>query len=71
LPHGKVYPGEIRQEKIERSADALRGCHNPRSLSLQVQSCHNARRVTGETNRPEVVKKREAKRDKRTAFEVL
>ena len=36
LPQGRANSGETCREKIERSADALRGRHNPRKLSLQV-----------------------------------
>ena len=36
LPQSRANPGETCREKIECSADALRGRHNPRKLSLQV-----------------------------------
>ena len=33
---GGVNSGRPGWKKIERSADALRGCHTPRKLSLQL-----------------------------------
>ncbi len=47
LPQGRVNPGEKYREKIEWSADALRGCHNPAFFPSEYNSANNALRATG------------------------
>jgi hypothetical protein len=58
-PTGRGARGEGK--KIERSADALRGCHSPAFFPSEKKSCHNANRVTGATNRQEMAKKENRK----------
>jgi len=53
-PRGGANPGEVRREKIERSAEALRGRHAPISFPPNQCSASNALRVTGKTKAREV-----------------
>jgi hypothetical protein len=49
LLQGRANPGEKYREKIECSADALRGCHNPAFFPSEYNPALNALRVTGKT----------------------
>lgn len=49
LSRGRANPDAIYREKIESSADALRGCHNPAFFPSEQNPTHNALRTTGKT----------------------